>query len=198
MIISWGNIGYQKSKELICGFCNAHIQSEQGYNGTYNPTGKSVHLYYCHKCGRFNYFDEKGEQSPAPMTGDEVLNITDETVKDLYAEARRCCTTNSYTASVLCSRKLLMNIAVSKGANEGLSFAEYVKYLSEKGYVPPGGEEWVNHIGKKGDEPAHEIITMKKEDAEELIVFLEMLLKFIYEFPNRIKKILPESKHQKT
>ena len=37
---------------------------------------------------------------------------------------------------------------------------------------------------------------VKKEDAEELIIFLEMLLKFIYEFPNRMKKkiISPETK----
>ncbi|MFA6599185.1 MAG: DUF4145 domain-containing protein [Ignavibacteriaceae bacterium] len=195
MIINWGNINNQSSKEIICGFCNAHIQSEKGYNGVHNPTGRPVQLYYCHKCGRLNYFDEKGTQYPGPSMGEEVLDVTDETVKDLYSEARKCCSTNSYTASVLCSRKLLMNIAVSKGAKEGLSFAEYVKFLAEKGYVPPGGEDWVDHIRKKGNEATHEIIIMGKGDAEELIIFLEMLLKFIYEFPNRIKrKIIPEEK----
>ncbi len=193
MKINWINIVNKNSKELICGFCNAHIQSEKGYNGKFEATGKEVHLYYCHKCGGLNYFDEKGEQFPGPIIGDEVLDITDETVSKLYTEARKCCSTNSYTGSVLCSRKLLMNIAVSKGAKEGLSFAEYVKYLSDKNYVPPGGEEWVDHIRKKGNEATHEIIIMKKEDAEELIIFIEMLLKFIYEFPNRMKrKILPE------
>ena len=195
MIISWTNMGNRPSREIVCGYCGAHLQSEKGYDGKYNPTGAEVNLYYCHKCGRLNYFDEKGEQYPGPIFGEEVLDITDRTVSDLYTEARKCCSINSYTGSVLCSRKLLMNIAVSKGAKEGLSFAEYVKYLADKNYVPPGGEEWVDHIRKKGNEATHEIVILKQEDAEELIIFLEMLLKFIYEFPNRMKKkILPSEK----
>ena len=37
---------------------------------------------------------------------------------------------------------------------------------------------------------------MSNEDAEELVEFLEMLLKFIYEFPERTKKrIAPKSHH---
>jgi hypothetical protein len=32
----------------------------------------------------------------------------------------------------------------------------------------------------------HEIALMMKTDAEELIAFTEMLLKFIYEFPSRV------------
>jgi len=193
MVISWTNIGNKPSKEIVCGFCGAHLQSEKGYGGTHNPTRRAVDLYYCHKCGRLNYFDENGEQHPGPSIGEEVLDVTDKMVSDLYLESRKCCSTNSYTASDLCSRKLLMNIAVSKGAKEGLSFAEYVKFLSDKNYVPPGGEEWVDHIRKKGNEATHEIVIMKKEDAEELIIFLEMLLKFIYEFPNRMKKKITPS-----
>ena len=64
--------------------------------------------------------------------------------------------------------------------------AGYVEYLSNKGYVPPNGRGWVDHIRKKGNEANHEIVLMKKEDAEELILFSEMLLKFIFEFPNKI------------
>jgi hypothetical protein len=56
------------------------------------------------------------------------------------------------------------------------------------GYVPPNGKAWVDHIRKKGNEANHEIVLMKKEDSQELISFVEMLLKFIYEFPNRVPK----------
>ena len=51
---------------------------------------------------------------------------------------------------------------------------------------PPNGKGWVDHIRKKGNEAAHEIVLMTKADADELIVFSEMLLKFVYEFPNRV------------
>jgi len=48
------------------------------------------------------------------------------------------------------------------------------------------GKGWVDHIRKKGNEANHEIVIMKKGDALDLITFIEMLLKFIYEFPSRI------------
>jgi hypothetical protein len=51
-------------------------------------------------------------------------------VNDLYQESRESIATGAFTASVLCSRKLLMNIAVSKGANPSLHFIEYVKFLA--------------------------------------------------------------------
>ena len=81
-----------------------------------------------------------------------------------------------------------MNIAVSQGASEGLSFNKYVEYLSDNHFIPPGSEEWVHHIRKKGNEATHEIAIMEKNDAIELITFIEMLLKFIYEFPAKMRE----------
>ncbi len=96
--------------------------------------------------------------------------------------------TGSYTAAVLCCRKLLMHIAVANGAEDSLTFAQYVAHLSAKGFVPPGAKEWVDHIRDKGNEANHEIVIMTKEEAERLISFCEMLLKIIYEFPARTPK----------
>ncbi len=81
-----------------------------------------------------------------------------------------------------------MNIAVAKSAEQGLNFSDYVQFLSDKGYVPPDGKEWVDHIRTKGNEATHEIALMTKDDAEDLITFSEMLLRFIFEFPSRIKE----------
>jgi len=89
-----------------------------------------------------------------------------------------------------------MNIAVSKGAKEGLKFAEYVQYLADKGFVPPDGKAWVDHIRKKGNEATHQIAIMTKEDAQDLITFIEMLLKLIYEFPKAIERKDSDSAEQ--
>ncbi|TON03793.1 hypothetical protein CGH64_25965, partial [Vibrio parahaemolyticus] len=67
-------------------------------------------------------------------------------------------------------------------------FIHYVNYLAEQGYIPPNGRGWVDHIRKKGNEATHEIALMNKSDCEDLIAFSEMLMKFIYEFPNQIPK----------
>ena len=56
----------------------------------------------------------------------------------------------------------------------------------DNGYVPPNGKMWVDHIRKKANEATHEIPHMERGDAIDLITFSEMLLKFIYEFPNRV------------
>ena len=75
---------------------------------------------------------------------------------------------------------------VDRGAAENLSFKKYVDYLADTGYVPPNGKAWVNHIRDKGNEAVHEIPALTQSDLTDLIVFTEMLLKFIYEFPRRV------------
>jgi hypothetical protein len=84
-----------------------------------------------------------------------------------------------------------MSVAVAQGADANKPFVSYVEYLADRGYVPPNGKGWVDHIRKKGNEANHEIRLMTQPDAEELISFAEMLLKFIYEFPSRVPTKLP-------
>jgi len=81
-----------------------------------------------------------------------------------------------------------MHVAVEQGAEAGSSFVAYVDFLADKGFVPPNGRGWVDHIRLKSNEANHEIVLMSSEEATDLIAFAEMLLKFIYEFPNRVPK----------
>lgn len=81
-----------------------------------------------------------------------------------------------------------MHIAVSKGAKAGESFVSYVQYLADHNYVPPDAKDWVDHIRQKGNEANHEIAVMSRADAEELLSFIEMLLKVIYEFPAAVRQ----------
>ena len=103
-------------------------------------------------------------------------------------EARRCVAASAFRAAVLCCRKLLMHIAVAKGATEGKNFVTYVEYLADKNYVPPDAKSWVDHIRAKGNEANHQIVIMTRSDAEELVSFCEMLLKIIFEFPAAVKR----------
>ena len=79
-----------------------------------------------------------------------------------------------------------MNIAVDKGAQHNATFQQYVEYLDQKNFIPPDGKVWVDYIRKRGNEANHEIHLMNAEDAQALIDFVEMLLKFIYQFPNMV------------
>ena len=182
----WENAVTCDSRKYKCYNCGSLVASERGYrHQEHNPRGGLEYIYICPHCDHPTYFPV-GEQIPSPLIGEEVSNLPDN-VKQLYKEARKCTGTGAYTAAVLTCRKLLMHIAVEKGAEIGESFKKYVEYLSAKGYVPPDGKEWVDHIKDKGNEANHEIVLMSQEEARDLITFLQMLLLFIYDFPNKVK-----------
>ena len=181
--MEWTQIGTQKSRAFVCGYCGSDIVSEKGFSAN-----NGARIYICHKCNCPTYFDLQNRQTPGSIFGDHVEDISDDLVKELYDEARKCMSVLSFTAAVLCCRKLLMHIAVSKGADKGKNFVYYVEYLSNNNFVPPDAKNWVDQIRSKGNEANHEIILMKKEDAEELISFIGMLLKIIFEFPARVNK----------
>lgn len=195
MTINWERVGDIRSLQYTCSYCGANIASNRGYEGKITGSlpnrSDSAYIIICHHCHQPTYIDQNGRNHPGASSGNPVNGISDQGVLALYEEARRASAASAHTASVLCCRKLLMNIAVSKGANTGSSFAQYVEYLSSKGFVPLGSEVWLNHIRTKGNEATHEIAVISKPDADELLTFTEMLLKLIYEFPDRMKSKTP-------
>ena len=170
-------------RSYMCGYCDHRVASDRGW---WTKTNNQARIYLCSNCHQPTYFNFQGRQYPGPPCGDDVASVPKD-VGALYAEARFCVTVNSFTAAVLTCRKLLMHIAVEKGAQPGKKFIEYVEYLAGKGYVPPDGMGWVDHIRTKSNEANHEINIMSVEDAKDLITFSEMLLKFVYEFPAKVK-----------
>jgi len=76
-----------------------------------------------------------------------------------------------------------MHIGVAKGAAANGSFASYVTYLEANHWTPPGSKDWVDQIRSKGNEATHEIVMSTSDEAQTLVSFSEMLLRFIYEFP---------------
>jgi len=186
----WGSIGSIIARSYSCGYCCRTVASDRGWQtDNSQPQPHRAYIYICPSCSQPTYL-YGDEQVPGVLFGDSVSYLPNN-VDALYQEARKCVAACSYTASVLTCRKLLMNIAVEQGADEGKTFLHYVEHLASKGYVPPNGRGWVDHIRKKGNEATHEIVLMSKPDAEELILFVEMLLKFIYEFPSRVPAASP-------
>lgn len=178
---AWNDLKRMGPLSFQCGYCGLHVASDRGYFSNYTAT-----IFLCPKCDQPNYFNHSEEQHPLPAPGNPVEHLPDD-VGALYEEARRSVTVGAFTASILCSRKLLMNIAVSHGSAQGLTFVKYIEDLAAKGFVPPNGKAWVDMIRTKGNEATHEIAQMSQADAEQLIKFSEMLLRFIYEFPASIK-----------
>lgn len=181
----WRNVEHLESRAFICGYCTEKVASSIGYQVNATPSGGRI--YKCPHCQGPNVFDKKWTRAPDVKMGATVQHVPDD-LNTLYEEARICTSTGCHTAAVLLLRKMLMNIAVNKGANEGLKFIDYVDYLSNNGFVPPDGKGWVDHIRKKGNEATHEISNMQSSDLEDLVSFVEMLLRYIYEFSGRLSQ----------
>ena len=125
----WQNVINLNSRRYICGFCGSPLASERGWVARIdNPStgGIGAYIYVCHLCSGPTFFDIDGKQVPGVLFGSAVSDIPDEAVRDLYDEARKATGAGCCTAAVLCCRKLLMHIAVSKGAKAGESFVSYV------------------------------------------------------------------------
>lgn len=178
--MTWHGTASLNSRKYQCGFCNYVVASSKGYF-----SGENQFIFICTHCAHPTYWGSGRDQLPGTLLGNPVGHLPQE-LERLYDEARQCAAASAFTGAVLLCRKLLMNIAVAQGAKEGETFISYVDYLANAGFIPPNGRGWVDHIRKKGNEATHEIALMSKVDAEELISFAEMLMKFIYEFPSKI------------
>lgn len=183
---SWANVVQISVATFVCGYCSEKVSSDRGYYAA-PPSGgaHSGHIFICPNCSAPTFISVFDEQYPFPPLGGDVKSVPPD-LKALYDEARGCTAQRSFTGAVLLCRKMLMNIAVHQGADEGLSFIKYVDYLEANHFTPPNGRTWVDHIRKKGNEATHEIAVMSADDAQDLLVFVQMLLKFIYEFPSMI------------
>jgi hypothetical protein len=132
------------------------------------------------------------EQTPGAKYGQSV-NYLPEDVNKLYDEARDSFSKNAFTCTVMCCRKILMHVAVSKGAEKGKSFTYYVKYLSDKNIVTVDADEWIDSIREEGNIANHEIKINNRDEAKEIIDFVQMLLMLVYDFPNRKNNFNTES-----
>ena len=183
MARTWQNELQIPPSRYVCGYCGLTVGPNRGFTGTDHDKALQLFIYDCSNCGQPTYFDGKGQQFPGVKFGNVVSHLPGE-IEQLYGEARGAMSAQAFTPAVLACRKILMNVSVSLGANEGEPFVKYVQFLADKGYVPPNGKHWVDHIRTKSNEANHVIVLMSKDEAERLITFVEMMLKFIYELPN--------------
>lgn len=176
-------------KTYTCYNCGETMSSREGYNcSEYSGvSGERGKIYICHICKSPTYFFF-GQQIPGALYGDEVKYLPND-IGDVYNESRKCFSVDAYTSSVLCCRKLLMNISCELGADEGLTFAKYIDYLEQNNHIPSKAKPWIDKIRVLGNDGTHKIENRSREDAELAIQFTSILLKIIYEMPGMLDNI---------
>lgn len=172
-------------ERYTCGFCGASVGSKTGFVSDYSGGSYHAWISICPMCSGPTLFGPGDKRYPGALPGGSVEHVPT-SLAVLYREARICSREGAYTAAVMVCRKMLMHIAVEKGAKERLNFYRYVVWLADNNYVPPDGKDWVDYVRTRGNDANHEIALMEQEDAEALVRFVEMLLRFVYEFPQLV------------
>ncbi|MEC2307814.1 DUF4145 domain-containing protein [Bacillus atrophaeus] len=187
----WLGVDRMASHKYQCAYCDAIVGPGSGYlcdrkRGGLPSLGK---VYICTNCNRPTYFEFKNgvTQIPSPRNGNKIEHLPEE-IEKVHKEIRDCMSNQSYTAGVLLARKLLMNIAVDSGAKEGGNFVTYVNFLETEGFIPKNGKDWVDAIRQAGNIATHKIPSIDSEVAEEVLTFLEFLLRIKYEMPGKMAK----------
>ncbi|MCY7875084.1 DUF4145 domain-containing protein [Bacillus spizizenii] len=191
----WLSVDRMSPYKYQCAYCDAVVGPALGYlcdrkNSGRSPRSPLGRIFICSNCNRPTYFESRDvgrSQIPSPRYGNKIEYLPEE-IKKVYTEIRDCMSHQLYTAGVLLARKLLMNIAVDSGAKEGDSFVTYVNFLESEGIIPKDGKDWVDAIRQAGNIATHKIPSINQELAEEIVTFLEFLLRIKYEMPGRMAK----------
>lgn len=164
-----------------CGFCGNDIASGMGLR----TSSYAGIIRICPQCNGPTFFSRDKKQWPGSRMGGNVTGLTEE-VEVMYGEARDCLSVGAYTASVMACRKILMNIAVAKGAEEDQQFAAYVDWLLKEGWAPKGTGGIVKYVKDRGNEANHQIVAKKREEAERVLKFIEQLLRNMFELASLV------------
>lgn len=183
--IQWINIAEIDPQSYQCAHCGREIATNKGYRG--NGAGPPIHIAVCSNCDLPTILFHDGRQIPGLQFGGVVASLPEE-VERAYSEARSCMQISAFTAAGMLCRKVLMHVAVERGAPDGKTFAFYVDYLDTEGYLFKNSKPWVDEIRNMGNDANHDLTVFTGEQAKEAITFTEMLLRMVYEFPAKLKK----------
>lgn len=134
----------------------------------------------CTACGMGSVKNGTSAVVPSVPFGPSIQGLPQD-VKTAYSEARQCLGANAPTAAELMCRKILMHIAVDKGARERDTFKHYIEFLENAGYVTPPMKRWVELIKDNGNESNHLLAAPDRKRAESTVMFTAELLRLVYE-----------------
>lgn len=130
----------------------------------------------CPQCGRVSVQNDDAKLPSQTFSDVDGLPVD---IAGLYDEARASFRAQAYTGCEILCRKILMSVAVNKGAEEK-NFAGCVAYLDSNGYVTPPLKNMADNIRKNGNKAAHEIVPPDLRRAKGTLTFTRRILDTVY------------------
>ncbi|WP_041177111.1 DUF4145 domain-containing protein [Brachyspira intermedia] len=165
------------SKGFVCWNCENNVASERGIS---SDNGHSSVLI-CPYCNAPNIILPNGYNLVKPLYGRDIKKLP-AGIKNIYDEARKSMQVEAYTGAVMLLRKILMNISVDNGAENGETFKYYINFLYNENLIHKKQKSLIDKIRIVGNEANHQIESITKETAENVFKLTEHLLLNNYEF----------------
>ena len=150
-----------------------------------------VRWLLCSNCAEGSVQTSDGLIYPSASFGPIIEGLPKD-IEIAYKEARACISANALTACELMCRKILMHVAVEKGAKEGDTFVAYLTFLENQGYITPPMKKWVDLIRQHGNEATHRLATPLLVRTESTLIFTAELLRLVYEMEYLANKYVPK------
>lgn len=173
-----------------CAHCGERVSGVVAATYHVEPTVAPVKWLRCPSCANGSVLALDGNVYPGVPFGPDVEGLPNE-VQEAYKEARRCMSVNALTSCESMCRKILMHVAVEKGAKEGKPFTDYLSHLETQGYITPPMKGWVDLIRQHGNKAAHRLDPPDRNRAESTLMFTAELLRLIYEMEYMAKRYAP-------
>jgi DNA-directed RNA polymerase subunit RPC12/RpoP len=178
----------------VCGICGTKVGGAVVALAGDSGTEPIVRWVRCTSCNRGSVVNvgpatDSVVISPPVRAGASVEGLP-RGVNEAFEEARTTLGVGAYTSCELMCRKILMNVAVDKGASPGGTFAGYLDHLGGQGYVTPPMKSWVDVIRKNGNIATHELPGTDLDRAESTLGLTTQLLRVVYEMEHKAQRYL--------
>ncbi len=214
MMTSWwelgegyGQFGSELALYLItCPFCDERGNFERAFHAEKKkPNGSkklSFDVYKCANCAGYVHvlwsatsgFHRRGLHDfrvlPYPLRIDQAPEHWPERLKELWLQAVRSIASENWDAAAVMVRSALQ-FALRENKAEGKTLKDEIRDLAAQGLLPPMMKEWSDNLRFLGNESAHPAVDSTSPDPQDVRDaqgFLDFLLEYLYDLPDRIKK----------
>lgn len=176
-------------ESIDCGWCSRHVSAAVvAFDEEANQ--RVTTWLQCPACLRGSVRNSDWTLHPAPRPLDAVVGVPGDIAR-AWEEARSAFGAGAHSAAELVCRKILMHVAVEKGAPAGLSFAAYVTYLVDQGHVTAVMRPWVDQIRIRGNEATHELVLHDARETLSVLTFTHQMLTLIYAMEHLTRGFVP-------
>ncbi len=189
-------------REIHCPFCmeagNFHLTHHEEKKKQNSEKKLNFDTYKCDNCSAFILIfwtsSEFGamhayKMVPYPLGIPKAPEEWPDGVKRYWIQAQSNLKNENWDATSLMARSA-MQIALRDKKAIGKNLKEEIEDLAIKGILPPLMKDWANELRELGNDSAHPKPDQKptdKEDAKDVVSFLNFLLEYLYSLPKQIE-----------